>query len=352
MSATKTARWLDLIAFLLQHRFPVTRETIFRHVAGYGGAGETARRKFERDKDDLRSLGIEIESVTLPESAGGEPAVGYRLRARGTYLPYLELVDAQEPHRPYPGLDQIVLTRAELLVLDRATRSLADQPDAPLAHAARSARRKLAFDLPLEPETVERILAHPLPAHARHALALLQEALIERVAVSCRYYTLSRGVEEPRTLEPWGLLFQWSRWYCVGRARDREEARLFRVDRMRDARKVTGPDAHFEVPADFDIRQVAGRSPWEFGNAPPRAATVEFQFPESRWVINRRVGRVVRDDGDRGAQLAFLVRDPDSFLRWLLSFGSRARVIDPIELANSLASLRSEVASLYADSAP
>lgn len=352
MSAAKTARWLNLIAFLLQHRFPVTREAIFGHVVGYGGAGETARRKFERDKDDLRSLGIEIETVSLAAHAGGDPGAAYRLRARGVYLPYLELADDQEPRRPYHGLDQIVLTRAELSVLDRATRWLADQSEAPLARAAASARRKLAFDLPLEPETVERILALPLPAHARHSLAVLQEALIERVAVACRYYTLSRGIEEPRTIEPWGLLFQWSRWYCVGRARDRSDARLFRVDRMRDAEKVNGPEAQFEVPVDFDVRRFAGRSPWEFGTAPALTATVEFRFPESRWVINRRVGRVVQDDGDRGAQLAFQIREADSFLRWLLSFGPRVRVLEPLELAESLAMLRSEVAALYADASP
>jgi proteasome accessory factor B len=100
MSAEKTTRWLDLIAFPLQHRFPVTRQEILEHVGGYldpAGADaddpraiESARRKFERDKDELRALGIEIETVQLPDHAGDEPAAGYRLRARDFYLPYLE----------------------------------------------------------------------------------------------------------------------------------------------------------------------------------------------------------------------------------------------------------------------
>ena len=35
MSQAKTARWLDLVAYLLQYRYPVTREQIFERVSGY-----------------------------------------------------------------------------------------------------------------------------------------------------------------------------------------------------------------------------------------------------------------------------------------------------------------------------
>src|SRR3990172_1083999 len=138
----KTPRWLHLVAYLLDHRFPVTREMIFAHVAGYRGAPESARRKFERDKDELRALGIDIQTVAIPSAAGDEPAAGYRLRARSTYLPYFELVDEEAAPRPYPGLDRIAITRDELEILDRATRSLAGHDDTPLAGAAASARRK------------------------------------------------------------------------------------------------------------------------------------------------------------------------------------------------------------------
>ncbi|MHC4766976.1 MAG: helix-turn-helix transcriptional regulator, partial [Planctomycetota bacterium] len=84
MPRSKTARWLDLIAYLLQHRYPVTREQVFESVSGYldedsrdeATARESARRKFERDKDELRSLGISIETVELPQAAGDEPGQG------------------------------------------------------------------------------------------------------------------------------------------------------------------------------------------------------------------------------------------------------------------------------------
>jgi proteasome accessory factor B len=351
VTSQKPSRWLDLVAFLLDRRYPVTREQIFAKVGGYDGEPESARRKFERDKDELRALGIDIETVPLPAAAGDEPATGYRLRPRNAYLPYLELVESAAPERPYPGLDRLTLTKAELTVLDRATHALAELKDSPLAAAAASARRKLSFDLPFTADAANRVLGWPVPEHARQALTVLQEAVIHRNAVTCRYFTMSRQTEAVRELEPWGLMFQWGRWYCVARARDRDDARLFRVDRMRDVKRVSGNDARFEVPHVFDVRQFIDLAPWEFGTGPVTSVQAVFSFPESRWIVNRGVGRVASEQAGQ-TTIEFEVRDQDAFLRWVLSFGRRARILEPRTWQDSLESLRADVAALYAEVVP
>jgi len=356
MSSAKTARWLDLIAFLLQHRYPVAREEIFRKVRGYGvdpdaaddRAAESARRKFERDKDELRALGVAIETVALPDAAGDEPALGYRLRPSGFYLPYLELDDAAPTAGPYPGLAHLRLSRVEVGILDRATRRLAEREEFPLAAAARSLRRKLAFDLPLAEAAVERVLADPLPPQAQASLGVLQQAVAERRAVRCTYYSIRRDDEAPREIEPWGLFFQRSHWYCVGRARDRDAERVFRVDRMRDAQPLAGADAGFRVPDDFDIRRYLGRQPWDLSGDDPVPVRVRFRFPQSRWVLNEGRGTAVEpllDDG--GAVIEFAVRERAAFLRWLLTFRRQAAVLAPRDMADELEAMRARVAALY-----
>jgi predicted DNA-binding transcriptional regulator YafY len=350
----KIQRWIDLLASLLARRLPVTFEELIPDVPAYAAGDqspETRRRMFERDKDELRSSGIEIESLTRPGVAADEPGTAYRLKARNTYLPYLELVGEPSTDRPYRELQQLALSATELETLDRATRALMDQRDTPFAEAAASARRKLAFDLPLTSNSVD-ILALPIPEHARQALEVLQDALIKHVAVSCRYFTMYRRAEEERELEPWGLLFQWGRWYCVARPRDRDEPRVFRVDRMRDVKRLSGASAKFSVPKGFDVRTFSRRTPWEFGTGDVKKPVVRFSFPESRWVMNRGVGRVVHQDADRSASIEFEVRDEEAFLRWLLSFGRRADVEQPEALKESLAELRADVAALYAERAP
>ena len=365
MPQPKAARWLDLLAFFLHHRSLVTREEIYEAVGDYrAGAGDDAtareavRRKFERDKEELRELGVDIQTVELKDSAGDENAVGYRLRERDFYLPYLEFRAPGAPAAaartgaaagPYSSLFRIALTKSDVALLDRATSRVATHKDTPLGDAAATARRKLAFDVPLPLADVERLLAHPLAGEASRSLDVLQRAVAERTAVSCAYYSMGRDAETERTIEPYGLFFSWGRWYCVARCRLRNAMRVFRVDRMSKAKALTGADARFEVPQDFSVRSYVRRAPWELSELPAERVVVRFNFPESRWVLAEGVGDAVDpllEDG--GARIAFTVREKGPFLRWLLTFRAGLEVEEPAWVGKQLAALRSRVAALYA----
>ncbi|MEO8199402.1 MAG: WYL domain-containing protein [Gemmatimonadota bacterium] len=374
MSSAKTARWLDLVAYLLQHRFPVSREDIYAHVTGYldkeedvdpghqrdqegeerTPRNETARRMFERDKDELRALGIGIETVPIPDVAGDEPASGYRLRPSAFYLPYLELTeDTARTSRPYPGLARLRVSRADLDILDRATQLVAQRSESPLGESAASARRKLEFDLPLPRSAVERVLAASLGDHGTNALEVLQNAVADKIAVTCSYHSIGRDHVDTRSIEPYGLFFGWGRWYCVARARDRDALRVFRVDRMRDARAEKGKQANFTIPPAFSIQAYVGRAPWELSGGASTLVRVQFSFPESRWVQAQGIGTTIEamlDDG--GAILEFAVQDANPFLRWLLTFRQQAQVLSPASVKADLTELRQRVAMLYAESQP
>jgi proteasome accessory factor B len=361
---SKAARWLDLIAFLLQHRFPVTRGQIFQSVAGYGLKGrdpdeipsgsteaESARRKFERDKDELRALGLDIETIGLADRAGDEASDGYRLRTQGIYLPYLEFDEGTDVReRPYPALQRIPVTGEEFEILDRATNRLAAHPSPSLSAAARSARRKLGFDLPLTVQQIERVLGESGRDEPNDALEVLQQAVARRTRVTCTYYSIGRDAEEPRTLEPYGLFFSWGHWYCVANDGSGAAPKVFRVDRVSGAKLVKGKHAvHDGPPEGFDASQYVGRSAWELSERAPEPVVVRFGFPDARWVVAQGVGDVrepYTDDG--GAVVAFSVREREPFLRWLLTFGDRAVVDEPAALADDLVQLRDRVAALYA----
>jgi proteasome accessory factor B len=355
MTTIKASRWLDLLAYLLQYHYGVTREQIYEHVAEYrrerelSANEESLRRKFERDKDELRALGITIETVPMPGAEGDEPQRGYRLRPAGFYLPLLELDAAASSSPPYRGLERIHVTKADVAALDRATRRVEESGSPVLAAAAASARRKLGFDVPLPLAAVERVLARPLGAEGQRSLETLQRAVAERVAVRCRYFSISRDVEEERVIEPYGLYFNWGRWYCVARSREKAAMRVFRVDRMREAEVLKGMGSAFTVPADFSVRAYVHRAPWDLSEREPVRAVVRFAFPESRWVLAQSLGDPVteiREDG--GADIAFAVRDAHPFLRWLLTFRDAAQVMEPARIGAELAQLRKKVAALYA----
>jgi proteasome accessory factor B len=70
MSTSKTQRWLDLLSVLVGRRFPVAVDEIMEQVPAYRDRWETGdpkarasvRRMFERDKDELRGMGIPLET--------------------------------------------------------------------------------------------------------------------------------------------------------------------------------------------------------------------------------------------------------------------------------------------------
>lgn len=61
MSDQKTERLINLTLALLATKRYLSKSEIFTTVSGYSGSSETMERMFERDKDELRSLGVEIQ---------------------------------------------------------------------------------------------------------------------------------------------------------------------------------------------------------------------------------------------------------------------------------------------------
>ncbi|MSY75453.1 MAG: WYL domain-containing protein, partial [Actinobacteria bacterium] len=61
MSSQKTERLINLTLALLATKRYLSKAEIFKKIPGYEGSAETKERMFERDKDELRSLGIQIE---------------------------------------------------------------------------------------------------------------------------------------------------------------------------------------------------------------------------------------------------------------------------------------------------
>ncbi|HYZ97855.1 MAG TPA: hypothetical protein VE575_03825, partial [Acidimicrobiales bacterium] len=87
MSAAKLERLLNLTALLLETPRPLSAVEIRARMGllgMYTQEPEVFRRTFERDKDDLRAMGVPIEVQAVP---GSDPRVeGYRIPKDGYYL--------------------------------------------------------------------------------------------------------------------------------------------------------------------------------------------------------------------------------------------------------------------------
>jgi predicted DNA-binding transcriptional regulator YafY len=312
---TKVQRWLDLIAYLVGRKLPVSVEELMERLPAYARdwadcdekARASVRRKFERDKDELRALGIPIETVSYRMGVHGDEMLGYRIERKDFYLPYLKLLEEEKGGAAVsapPSSDTVEIPPAQAASAVRGLRTLANLPAFPLAKSARSALRKLTFDLdPSGFADGAMVGADPEEtARGRVHLRLLSDALQRRKRVAFTYHGITRGKDTERTVRPWGLLFQHSHWYLVGWDEHREAERLFRVDRMEgvegNATKPNTPD--FEAPQGPVLERYRKREAWELGE-PDDAfpARARFRFPTSLWAGRNGYGMKVAEVEDK-----------------------------------------------------
>jgi proteasome accessory factor B len=358
---TKTQRWLDLIAYLAGRRVAVTMDELMERVPAYAEkwlshdakARASVRRTFERDKDELREMGIPIETRKLGSEHEEGDVEGYLLSRRNFYLPYLRL--RGDPPRPRSAgqLPELELSPEEARLAFDALRSVRQLPAFPFVEEAEAAYRKVTFDLEpgAHPAAPVRWVEPPGAAELRHRVKKLSGALLARKRVRFRYRGVYRGEATERDVAPYGLFFQRD-WYLVGHDALRDAVRLFRVGRMEDVRPNTAaqktPD--YSVPADFRLRDHLGREAWELGGdgQPPVVAHVRFPFPASLRAERNGEGELVEERPDGSAVRRFELQHPEPFLRWILSQEGDAELLGPEPLREQLRAVAARVAALYA----
>jgi proteasome accessory factor B len=347
------------MAALLRRRFQATFEDIARDVPAYADESkkkDAVMRMFERDKDELRSFGISIDTVEFEDDNGD--ASGYVLDRKGFYLPYLSLAarDGKPGTKPrrvdkygYRALATLVFEPDELEIVSAAAQRIRSLGDTVLAEEAESAIRKLSFDLPIpsSADSGEFAAAMPMPASKENVFEILNDALARRKRVSFSYHTMSTDQNSTRTVEPYGLFFLSAHWYLAARDTEKNDLRNFRLNRMsklvvNSARSQT---SDYDIPASFNLKRHAkSKRPWDIGDGNSDDAIVDFRGSSGATKAAARLGVAVEGAADRRK---FKIQRLDSFARWLLSFGGEAIPVAPATLVLTFADLVAETQKRY-----
>lgn len=293
-------RLLNLVIALRHTRRPMTAEEIRERVAGYGQPDHaTFRRMFERDKADLRALGVPLE--TAPADRLGE-GHGYRIDPRRAELPPLPL-SAEEV--------TALAVAAEITgVADMAgagLRKLEVDADAPGA-AGDAERPRIA--LPLEPSRLSRLLA------------------AQRGQIPLRFtYRRRDGLESDRLVDPHGVVHVGGRWYLVGFDHDRGASRSFRIDRIVGEIHDAGEAGSASQTAEgVDVDAVL----------PPRASARTAEVAARGAAVEAVAAAAVDSGHDLGhGWTRFAVRfdDAERLAGWALAAAPDVVVIAPEEAA-------------------
>lgn len=266
MVALKTERLLNLVICLLYTRRPLTRAQIRSSVAQYAeqGSDEAFERMFERDKEELRELGIPLVTEQLDSFFEDEP--GYRIDRREYAVPDLRLAPD------------------ELAVLSLASRAWAQ---ASLGGPAAQALRKLAAD-GVERDESSIIGIEARVRTAEPAFEAVRSAVVDAVPITFTYRTNRSGEVRQRHVQPWGLASWHGRWYLTGFDTDRAATRVFRLSRIEGEVHRDGTPGEYAVPADHQPRALIRL---QARDGEPVTATVRVR-PGAGHALRRRAHRV------------------------------------------------------------
>lgn len=333
----KTERLLDLIALLLDARDPLTWSQIreaFPDEYGKGGE-EAAERKFERDKAALADLGIVIRH--LPPNAEGRE--GYVLSREDYYLPAVDFT---------PEEMAVLYAAGSAALVSGAFPGRAD-----LAHAL----RKIAFVSREDPESAPpRLFADHGHAGAGLAgrLEMLWEALVARKRVRLSYRSAGSAEPTERDVDPWGLCLRRGVWVLVGYCHLRKARRTFHVDRIEEVRahrsRPRSPD--YEVPADFDIAEVAREQVWEHRFHPPLEVELALDAQLAPMAQRLFPNAQVEPAPGGGAAVRVSATYLDGLLRRVLPLSPAARVVAPAAALDRARQMLAKVHEAHAEKSP
>ncbi len=306
MSRRKTERLLGLVVCLLSSERYLTAIQIRAAVPGYPESFEAFKRMFERDKEELRELGIPLE--TGSNSALDEEP-GYRIPRQAYELPEIRL----EPD--------------EAAVLSLAARVWRQ---AELAGAAAGALLKLRAAGVDAEETPQPGIEPRLAGEA--AFGPLWEAVRDRRPVTFAHRAAGRSEPQQRRLDPWGVVNRHGRWYVAGHDADRDAVRVFRLSRIEGPVRFTGPAGSVTVPEGTDVRETVRG--WDTHPPAQRNALLRVRTGSGQGI--RRYATSVRPDGDGWE----LIEAPFSEVGWysehLASFGRAVIVVEPTDLREAV----------------
>jgi predicted DNA-binding transcriptional regulator YafY len=231
----KSERLMNLVICLLVARGYVPKSRIRQVVGGYGDQSVDAfERMFERDKDELRALGIPLETGSHDPFGDEEP--GYRIRRQEFELPEIHL----EPD--------------EAAVVGLAARVWQHTG---LAEATSSAVLKLKA-VGVEADASSLAAVEPRVGGEEPAFWPLWEAVRDRRPVRFTHRKVSGAPPVERHLQPWSVLSWHGRWYVVGYDTDRVAPRMFRLSRILGDVTPDGRAGGYAVPASDEVRAAAG----------------------------------------------------------------------------------------------
>ena len=299
MSSDKTERLINLTLGLLSSKRYLTKNEIFRNVAGYSGSPETMERMFERDKDELRGLGIEIEVGQIDPLFEDEQ--GYLIRSASIQI---------QPEE---------FSKEELLLMTMAANLWKESA---LSGISENALIKVAS---LDGGIGFNNIALPLIEDEKFSTRVF-EKIIE--AIQHNKYLTFAYKNKQRIVAPYGLKNTKGFWYLIAQEKD-QDIKVFKLIRIESEIEILDSEEKYTKPENFDINSYLESALKE----EQRGAILKIR--ENK-VNKLRSKGAVTESIDGWDTLKITFDDLKEFTKEILWYGDDIYVISPSDLRDEV----------------
>lgn len=174
---------------------------------------------------------------------------------------------------------------------------------------------------------------------------IIERSIVQRKTLEVEYYTLSRNKISKRLLDPYHLIYKKGAWYLIAYCHWREAIKIFRVDRIKSIKETKQT---FLPQKDFSLTDYLKHS-WQITRGKKWKVKVCFfesaaRFvKEVKWLPTQKIEEL--EDGSIifTAKVSGLLE----IKKWILSFGSCAKVLEPEVLRNEIISEIKKTNEIY-----
>ena len=247
----------------------------------------------------------------------------------------------------------IEVSEGEIAALFVAQKALAQYQGTPFERPLRSAFRKITDGLKERVSFSWSDLENVISFHSAGAsvadlelFEIVSNAVLRSVEIHFDYRKLKSNRYERRRVNPFHIASLENQWYLFGEDLDRQQLRTFALPRMRNARATS---TRFRRPADFSISKVLRGSFGVFAGGKKHRITLKFDAFAARLVSERswHESQRIKSAADGSIALQMELGGLEEIERWILSWGSHVRVLEPMELEERVRDQARAVAALY-----
>jgi proteasome accessory factor B len=322
VAAKRAERLVNLVIALLGTRQYVSAARIRDTVPGYEPddgterADEAFKRMFERDKAELREIGVPLETG---RTSVFDTEDGYRI-ARADY-----------------ELPEITLTGEEAAAVGLALRLW---QSAQLAGAAQSALVKLRA-AGVEVDQTRGIPIQPRLDAGEPAFEPCYAAARDRRELAFDYRRPDEDTPVRRRVQPWGVVAWHGHWYLVGHDQDRQAPRVFRLSRVTGTPRATGPAGAFEPPAGLDLAAVVA------GHTRREETVVVVRARPGTAHGLRRTGTALGAAADGDDRIELRTTEPAALADQLAAYGADVLVESPPRMREAVVERLTRLAAMH-----